>query len=198
MDNTYVIVGLGNPGRKYRFTRHNVGFMAVDLLSVKHNIRVKKIGFKGLYGKGEIHGEKVIILKPQTYMNDSGESIREIIEYYKIKLENLIIIYDDIDLPVGSLRIRAKGSSGTHNGMKSIIYQLENQDFQRIRIGIGKPDEHMDLKAYVLGKFTKEQEGIIAKMVLSAVVAVETTIDSGIQAAMAKCNIQINNRKADE
>lgn len=159
----FVIAGLGNPGAKYADTRHNIGFITVDYLSQQLNISVNKIKHKALVGEGRIGSEKVLLVKPQTYMNLSGESILDVVEYYKLPMENLIIIYDDVDLDKGVLRIRPKGSSGSHNGMKSIIYLLNRDDFPRIRIGIGKQPEYMDLADYVTGKFTKDEIPIMAE-----------------------------------
>ena len=133
----FVVAGLGNPGRKYEKTRHNMGFWAVDRLAEKNDIKIKKIKHKALIGDGIISGEKVLLVKPQTYMNLSGESLREIVDYYNVDLSRLLVIYDDFDIEAGSLRIRKKGSAGSHNGMKSIINQLGSQDFPRIRVGIG-------------------------------------------------------------
>ena len=133
----YVIAGLGNPGKKYENTRHNMGFITIDQLAEKHNIKVDKLKFKALVGEGRIAGQKVMLVKPQTYMNLSGESIREVMNFYKLEPENLIVIYDDIDIEAGTLRIRKFGSAGTHNGMKSVVYQLQSDRFPRIRLGIG-------------------------------------------------------------
>lgn len=133
----YIIAGLGNPGKKYENTRHNMGFTAIDLLAEKFGIKVNKLRFKALTGEGRIAGQKVLLIKPQTYMNLSGESVRMALDYYKEPPENLIVIYDDIDIPTGSIRIRKKGSAGTHNGMRNILYQIQSEDFPRIRVGIG-------------------------------------------------------------
>ncbi|NLM50942.1 MAG: aminoacyl-tRNA hydrolase [Clostridiaceae bacterium] len=182
----YLVAGLGNPGKDYANTRHNVGFMAVDLFSIKNGIKVNKIKHKALIGEGMIEGKKVILAKPQTFMNLSGESIREIVEYYKIPIENLIVIYDDIDLPTGRIRIRKKGSAGTHNGMRNIIYHLQDENFPRIRIGVGKPSG--DLVDYVLGEFSKEEGAIIQSALKNVVDAVEVIISQGIESAMNKYN----------
>ena len=128
----YVIAGLGNPGKKYENTRHNMGFITIDQLAEKHNIKTDKLKFKALVGEGRIAGQKVLLVKPQTYMNLSGESIREVMNFYKLEPENLIVIYDDIDIEAGTLRIRKFGSAGTHNGMKSVVYQLQSDRFPRI------------------------------------------------------------------
>lgn len=184
----FVIAGLGNPGAKYADTRHNIGFIAVDYLSRQLNINVNKIRHKALVGEGYIGAEKVVLVKPQTYMNLSGESIMDVVGFYKLSSENLIVIYDDIDLLPGVLRIRPKGSSGSHNGMKSIIYLLNRDDFPRIRIGIGKQPEYMDLADYVTGKFTKEEIPIMAEAVEKAADAAQEIVLKGIAAAMNKFN----------
>ena len=152
----YVIAGLGNPGKKYENTRHNLGFITLDRLAEKTGIKIEKSKFKSLVGDGMISGEKVILVKPQTFMNNSGEALREVVEYYKVEPEKIIVIYDDVDIPTGAVRIRRSGSSGTHNGMRSIIYQLGFDDFPRIRIGIGKNSD-IELMDYVLGGFDKEE-----------------------------------------
>jgi len=183
----FVIVGLGNPGKSYENTRHNIGFIALDLLAREHDIKVNKIKHKALVGEGFISGQKVLLVKPQTYMNLSGSSVREILEYYKVDPENLIVIYDDIDIPSGNLRIRKKGSGGTHNGMKSIIYDIQSEQFPRIRIGIGK-ETRMDLKDYVLGGFGKDEKKQIEQAVLHAVKAAACIIEKGIEIAMGEYN----------
>jgi PTH1 family peptidyl-tRNA hydrolase len=134
----YIIVGLGNPGKKYENTKHNIGFITLDLLAERNDIKINKIKHKALVGEGFISGLKVLLVKPQTFMNLSGNSVREVMEYYKEDIEKLIVVYDDVDIPMGRLRIRKKGSAGTHNGMKSIIYDLQDDGFPRVRIGIGK------------------------------------------------------------
>ena len=137
----YLIVGLGNPGAKYQFTRHNTGFNAVEVLAQRLEIRLDKLKCKARIGEGRLGDERVVLAQPQTYMNLSGESVRELLNWYKCPLEHMIVIYDDIDLPPGRIRIRAKGSAGTHNGMRNIIYQLGRDDFPRVRIGIGRQPE---------------------------------------------------------
>ena len=154
----YLIVGLGNPEEEYNGTRHNMGFHTINKIANQYQISVTKSKFKGLYGSGIIEGEKVILLKPQTFMNLSGESIREILQFYKIGKEELIVIYDDIDIDPGIIRIRKAGGAGTHNGMKSVIQELNTQDFKRIRVGIGKPKEKEDLIHYVLGAISEEDK----------------------------------------
>ncbi|HHW57551.1 MAG TPA: aminoacyl-tRNA hydrolase [Clostridia bacterium] len=182
----YIIAGLGNPGREYERTRHNVGFMVIDELAKKLGIRVTKLKFKSLVGEGNVKGEKIILLKPQTFMNLSGEALYEAVNFYKINLENVIVVYDDKDLDVGKIRIRKKGSSGGHNGMNSIIYLLNSEEFPRVRIGIGNPGE--DLVNHVLGEFTEEEKKIIKQATEKAAEAVIDIIENGIEHAMNKFN----------
>lgn len=188
LEDLLVIVGLGNPGTKYENTRHNVGFDTVELLSRRHNIKITKLKHKALIGDGDIGGKRVILVKPQTFMNLSGESVREIIEWYKIPVKNIIIVYDDIDLAVGKLRLRPKGSAGTHNGMKSVIYQIQSDEFPRVRIGVDKPPEGWDLANYVLGRFSGDEKKKMEEVIESAADAIETIIKSGIDSAMNKFN----------
>lgn len=188
MDNLYLIIGLGNPGSKYENTRHNVGFDTIDLLAFKHGIKVSKLKHKALSGDGELEGEKVILVKPQTYMNLSGESVRDIIDWYKVPLKNIILIYDDVDLAVGKIRIRPKGSSGTHNGMRSILYHVQSEDFPRIRIGIGRPPNGWDLADFVLSKFSNEERKVVNESIENAAAAVAAILSSGAEAAMNKYN----------
>ncbi|MDA2665356.1 aminoacyl-tRNA hydrolase [Bacillus cereus group sp. Bc011] len=152
-----LIVGLGNPGREYELTRHNIGFMAIDELAKRWNISLNEQKFKGVFGAGFVNGEKVILLKPLTYMNLSGESIRPLMDYYKIDVEDFVVLYDDLDIPVGKLRLRMKGSAGGHNGVKSTISHLGTQEFQRIRMGIDRPKNGMKVVDYILGRFTSEE-----------------------------------------
>ena len=188
MENIYVIAGLGNPGSKYESTRHNVGFNTIDYLSEKFGIKVNKIKHKALVGDGTINGERVLLVKPQTFMNLSGESIREVVEWYKLPTTRLIVIYDDIDLPIGRVRIRPKGSSGTHNGMRSVIYQLQSDDFPRIRIGIDKAPEGWDLADFVLSKFGPEDRKAINESIEKAGEAAAAIVSAGVNTAMNKYN----------
>lgn len=183
-----IIVGLGNPGAKYAGTRHNVGFAVLDELAERHNIRIDTAKHKALIGKGIIDGEKVILAMPQTFMNLSGESVRAIMDFYKCTVEDLIVVYDDIDLDVGKLRIRQKGSAGGHNGMKNIIQHVGSQEFVRIRVGVGKKPDHMDLADYVLSRFGKEDLANIRESCGNACDAVETILADGEVAAMNKFN----------
>ena len=185
----YLIVGLGNPGRNYVGTRHNIGFEAVDTLCAKFDIKMNKEKFRAVCGEGRIAGEKVFVAKPQTYMNLSGESVREIRDWYDIEENHILVIYDDISLPVGKLRMREKGSAGGHNGIKNIIYQLETDVFPRIKLGIGAPEHpEYDVKDYVLGRFSKEEVDILIPVVIRAAEAVETWIAKGAQTAMNQFN----------
>lgn len=152
-----LFVGLGNPGKQYEKTRHNAGFEVIDALATKWSISFNHTKHKGIYGTGEVKGEKVILLKPMTYMNLSGESIAAIMNFFKIDVEDLIVMYDDLDLPPGKIRLRQKGSAGGHNGIKSTIAHLGTQNFNRIRIGIGRPSVPMAIPDYVLGRFTAEE-----------------------------------------
>ncbi|WP_026092435.1 aminoacyl-tRNA hydrolase [Calidifontibacillus oryziterrae] len=155
------IIGLGNPGKNYEKTRHNVGFMVIDELSKRWNIQLNKEKFKGLYGSGIFNGEKVILLKPLTYMNLSGEAIRPLLDYYDINTNDLIVIYDDLDLPTGKIRLRSKGSAGGHNGIKSTIQHLGTENFNRLRIGIDRPTNGMAITNYVLGAFSDDERSAI-------------------------------------
>lgn len=184
MENLFLIAGLGNPGKKFDNTRHNVGFDTIDLLSHRHGIKVTKLKFKALIGEGTIHGTKVVLIKPQTFMNLSGESIRDAVSWYKVPMDNLIIIYDDVDLSLGKIRVRPKGSSGTHNGMRSVIYQLQSDEFPRIRIGIDRPPENWDMADYVLSKFNAEDRGIVSESIDRAANAAALIVRSGTEAAM--------------
>lgn len=188
MEKLTVIVGLGNPGKKYENTRHNVGFCTIDYLSAKYAIKVNRLKHKALIGDGVIEGERVLLVKPQTFMNLSGESINEIAEWYKLPMDSLVVIYDDVDLPAGTIRIRPKGSSGTHNGMKSVIYQLQSDEFPRIRIGIGKAPEEWDLADYVLSRFSGEEGAEIAGSIQRAAEAAVMIVKSGVEAAMNAYN----------
>ena len=184
----YLIVGLGNPEEEYAGTRHNMGFDTINEIKNEYGIEVNKKGFKGLYGKGTIEGEKVILLKPQTYMNLSGESIIEAVKFYKIKQEEFIVIYDDIDIEAGIIKVRKKGGPGTHNGMKSVIQMLATEEFSRVRIGIGQPQDKSNLISYVIGKVPNEEKEILRKGVTKAKDAVIEIIKNGIDSAMNKFN----------
>lgn len=184
----FVLAGLGNPGREYDRTRHNAGFAAIDYLAALYRIPLGKEKFRAVLGDGIIQGEKVILMKPQTYMNNSGEAVRAVLDFYKLEPQKLIVIYDDIDLNVGALRIRTRGSAGTHNGMRSILYHLGTEDFPRIRIGIGKPDPRYDLADYVLGRMNPDEEKALGQAIEKVAEAVSVIMVSGIETAMGRFN----------
>ena len=184
----FLVAGLGNPGLKYLKNLHNLGFMAVELLAEKNGVSFNKKGFKGEYGEKNIAGEKVVFLKPQTYMNLSGESIRELSSFYKIPVGNIIVIYDDADIPIGSLRIRPSGSAGTHNGMRNIVSCLGSTEFKRIRIGT-KPEGDFDILSYVLSDIKKEDEPKFKISVNKAVDAADELIRGlSVEEVMQKYN----------
>jgi len=185
----YLIVGLGNPGKQYDMTRHNIGFHVIDYIADQKSVKVNKLKFKALYGETVIDGEKVLLVKPQTYMNLSGESVREFCSFYKIAPENVIVINDDVSLPPGKIRIRQKGSAGGHNGLKSIIYQLNSDNFPRVKIGVGSPShEGYDLADFVLGRFTKEEIPVLEDAIIRTSKACEEIIAKDVQSAMNKYN----------
>ena len=182
----FLIVGLGNPGSEYEDTRHNIGFKVVDNIAKEYNIEINRQKFKGMCGEGFINGEKVILLKPTTYMNLSGESIREVVDFYKLSNEDVLVIYDDISLDVGRLRIRDKGSAGGHNGIKSIIAHLGTDVFPRIKVGVGQPN--VDLVHYVLGRFSKEEMEILRESIDASTKAAAEMLKSDVKTAMNKFN----------
>ncbi len=183
-----IIIGLGNPTKEYQGTRHNVGFSVIYALSDEYDIRVDIKKHKALIGKGIIGGEKVILAMPMTYMNLSGESVRELMDYYKCDSSDIIVIYDDISLDVGKLRIRAKGSAGGHNGIKNIISCIGTQEFARIKVGVGEKPKHMDLADYVLGHFSKDEQPVIRESTKKAADAVAVILAEDVDAAMNKFN----------
>ena len=185
----YAVIGLGNPGREYVNTRHNIGFDAVDLLGQRNNISINRIKFKSVYGEGYIGDEKVFLVKPQTYMNNSGMSILDLYNYYKIPIQNIIVIVDDVDIKFGTIRIKSRGSGGTHNGLRSIIYHLHRDDFPRVKVGIGKPvNENMDLADFVLGRFDDDDRQVIQVALERTCEAVETIIVDDVNTAMNAFN----------
>ncbi len=184
----YIIVGLGNPEKDYNNTRHNMGFNTINKLAKEFEIEVTKNKFKGLYGTGMIEGEKVILLKPQTYMNLSGESIKEIVQFYKLDMEQIIVIYDDIDIEPGVIKLRKSGGPGTHNGMKSVVHELNTQNFKRVRIGIGAPIEKEELIEYVIGAIPDEEKEKLEKGTDLAKEAIIEIIKNGMDKAMNKFN----------
>lgn len=182
-----IIVGLGNPGKEYEHTRHNAGFDALDRLADKYGITIKTKKFQALIGDGTINGKRVILMKPQTFMNLSGNAVHEIANFYNLTSDDFIVIYDDIDLDVGSIRVRAKGSAGGHNGIKSIIANLDDK-FKRVRIGVGAKKENGDLVDHVLGQMSKADKAEFESALDKAIAAVEETLDNGITSAMNKFN----------
>lgn len=178
----FLIVGLGNPGSQYEDTRHNIGFKIVDNIAKEYNIEINRQKFKGMCGEGFINGEKVILLKPTTYMNLSGESVREVVDFYKLSNDDVLVIYDDISLDVGRIRIREKGSAGGHNGIKSIIAHLGTDIFPRIKVGVGQPN--VDLVNYVLGKFTKEEMEVLNESIDASTRAAKEIISNDVKTAM--------------
>ena len=185
----FIIAGLGNPGAKYESTRHNSGFVFIDMLAAKYGFKVNKIKFKAVTALVEINGHKCLILKPQTFMNESGQSIREAASFYKIPAEKIIVVFDDISLDCGKLRIRRKGTDGGHNGIKSIIYHLNSDNFPRIKLGVGKkPHPDYDLADWVLSSFGSDEAKLMRQAAENAVGAVEMMVNGEIDAAMSKYN----------
>ena len=184
----YIIVGLGNPEQDYSRTRHNMGFDVINKISEKFDIKVNKEKFKALYGTGIINNEKVILVKPQTYMNLSGEAVQEFMNFYKLEDKDLIVIYDDIDTDPGKIRIRKNGGPGTHNGMKSVVSSLNSENFIRVRIGIGTPEHKGDLINYVLGHISDDDYESLQKGIQTGANAVEEILKSGVDIAMNKFN----------
>lgn len=185
----YIIVGLGNPGREYEITRHNAGFLAIDYIAKECGANINKIKFKSLYADAMLNGKRVLLLKPQTFMNSSGEAVRDAAAFYKVPLDKVIVIYDDVSLAVGKMRIRSKGSDGGHNGIKSIIYLTGTDVFPRIKIGVGqKPSPEYDLAAWVLGKFTKPDLELLEKVIIKASEATKILVTGNVEEAMNKHN----------
>lgn len=181
----YIIAGLGNPGAKYEMTRHNAGFLAIDMLAMKQNKEIKRLKFHALTCDAEIEGKKCLLMKPQTFMNNSGEAIGEAAKFYKIPPQNIIVLSDDISLDVGKIRIRRKGSAGGHNGLKSIIAHLDSEDFPRVKIGVGKkPNAYMDLADWVLGRFPKELEPQLKEALENADGAISLIVQDKFDRAM--------------
>ena len=187
----YIIAGLGNPTAQYAGTRHNVGFAVIDVLSAAYGIAVDTRKFNGLIGRGMIGSERVLLVKPQTYMNASGECLREVLNYFKEDISRLIVIVDDINLEPGQLRIRGKGSAGGHNGLKSIISQCGSQDFARIRVGIGEKNPRQDLADYVLSHFSGEEREQMDAAYSLAAKAVRSLMEDGLEAAMNLYNRKV-------
>ena len=185
----WLLVGLGNPGENYARTRHNVGFRVIDRLAAQLGVKVDRAKFRGLYGQGSYMGLKLILLKPQTFMNNSGLSVMDAARFYKLPAERVIVLFDDISLDVGRLRVRADGSAGGHNGIKSIIGALNSQSFPRVKGGVGaKPHPDYELADWVLSNFTKDEEKLLAPVLDDAASAALELIENGVQAAASKFN----------
>ncbi len=185
----YLIVGLGNPGTKYAYTRHNAGFLCLELLAERENVQLRRIKFKGVVGDAQLGGHRCLFLKPQTFMNNSGESVREAAAFYKIPPERVLVIFDDVSLPCGKLRIRRKGSDGGHNGIKSIIYHLGSDAFPRSKLGVGeKPDPEWDLADWVLSPFRKQELTALREASEKACDAAQKIVCGDIEQAMALYN----------
>jgi len=191
LNETFLIVGLGNPGRDYRDNRHNVGFMLMDALALRLNLSFSRLQQKALVTSGEYSGNKLILAKPQTYMNLSDQAVVSMIRFYKLPLSNFIVANDDLDLPLGTIRIRPTGGSGGQKGINSIIENLGTQDFPRMRLGIGRPPGRMQAADYVLQNFGKDELVIVGEMLHKAVDAIFLFAESGLSAAMTKFNGQI-------
>lgn len=184
-----LIVGLGNPGKRFDLTRHNAGFLVLDCLADRLGVKIGKIKFQSLIAETQIDGEKVVLMKPQTFMNLSGEAVRAAAEYYKLASADIIVIYDDVDIAFGTIRLRPKGSAGTHNGMRNIVYQLESDQFPRVRIGIKAEKRDAELYEYVLSRFAKEEEKTLADVLDRATDAVLSIVREGIDVAMNRYNV---------
>lgn len=184
----YLIIGLGNPEPEYARTRHNMGFDTVNIIANKYNIEMNRTKFNAIYGSGNIGDKKVVLVKPQTYMNLSGQAVREFVNFYKVETDNLIIIYDDMDIEKGTMKIRKKGGPGSHNGMKSIVQELSSTEFPRVRIGIGTPEHKNDAINYVIGHVPEEEYELLQKGVEKAAIAVEEIVKNGMDTAMNKYN----------
>ncbi len=185
----FMVVGLGNPGKDYEFTRHNAGFLTLDHIAVEADADIKKLKYKALIGDTVISGHRCLLVKPQTFMNNSGEAVREIAQFYKIPPEKIIVIFDDISLPCGKLRIRRKGTDGGHNGIKSIIYHLNSDNFPRIKVGVGaKPHPDYNLADWVLSTFKKDELEELKKAITKATEVLPFMLDGEIDKAMNKAN----------
>jgi len=184
----YLIVGLGNPGAEYRHNRHNAGFMIVDAMAEAVSIPMRRIEFRAIVGKGILEDRRLIFAKPQTFMNDSGQSVAPLVDYYKIPLEHLLVVHDDLDLPFGTLRLRPSGGTGGQRGMESIVSKLWTYDFARLRVGIGRPPGRMDPRDYVLHDFSPSQQELLPEVLQTAVAAIQRFIRDGIEVAMNEFN----------
>lgn len=188
----FVIVGLGNPGSKYELTRHNIGFLTIDRLAKREGVRVDRIKFKSIIGEMNINGEKVILVKPQTFMNLSGEAVREVMNFYKVDLENLLVVVDDIDITPFTIRLKKSGSAGSHNGMKSIIYNLNDDKFPRLKVGVGNNERKIDLANYVLSGFEKKDQDKLENIIDTSCDAILDFIKNGADYVMNNYNNKLS------
>lgn len=193
-----LICGLGNPGPEYARTRHNCGFMLLDKLAELYGARWQRTKFKGELCRAVIGGERVLLFKPMTYMNNSGEALRAIADYYRLKPEELLVAYDDVDLPLGSLRLREKGSPGSHNGMRSVVKHLNSQNFPRLRIGIGPEPREMDIADYVLSAYHGAEQELLEETLEMAAEAVVFAVRRGLQKSMSRYNGKSKQKKEEE
>ena len=182
----YLIIGLGNPGSRYRFTRHNIGFMVLEKIAARWEVDLKQKSFDALWNRGKIAGINVLLAMPQTYMNLSGNSAEKLLAYFKLDISNLIVIHDDLDLPFGTIRLKSDGGDAGHKGLKSIITSLGSADFMRVRMGIGKPADRTPVEDYVLQKFNVDESALLQQIIQSASEAATDIVISGMQQAMAK------------
>ena len=188
----FLIVGLGNPGNKYELTRHNIGFIILDNLAIKDGIELSGSGFKGIYGKGEYSGKTLYLLKPQTFMNKSGESVKEIKNFYKIPSKQMIIVHDELDISLGKIKIKQGGGTAGHNGLESIKASIGDSDFLRLRVGIGKPDMKGKTVKHVLSTFYKKEIDVLNETIEKAIDAVHEIVENGADSAMNKYNEKNN------
>ena len=195
----YLIFGLGNPGNRYRLTRHNIGFMVLETLAAALEIDLKQKSFNALWGKGKIAGKNVLLAMPQTYMNLSGNAVRELLTFFKANINNLIVVHDDLDLPFGAIRLKTGGGNAGHKGLESIVENLGSADFMRVRIGIGKPTDKARIESYVLERFEPKEEAVLKQVIQSAADAASEIILSDMQTAMVKYHKKnISNLKKED
>lgn len=188
MEGRYLLVGLGNPGRRYRQHRHNIGFMLLDRFTERHGLAFTRVQQRALIATGRFQGIPIVMVKPQTFMNLSGHAVSQLLQYYRIPLSNLLVVYDDLDLPLGTMRFRQAGGTGGHRGMRSIIDQLSSQDFPRLRLGIGRPAGEMDPADFVLRPFRATEVTLLEQTLSEAILGVETFMTEGIAMAMSRHN----------
>ncbi len=188
MDGRHLLVGLGNPGRKYKQHRHNIGFMLVDRFAQRHDLAFSSLQYRALVATGRVQDLALVLAKPQTFMNLSGHPVSQLMRFYRVPLQNLLVVYDDLDLPVGTLRFRQSGGTGGHKGMRSIVEQLSSQAFPRLRLGIGRPAGEMDPADYVLRPFRADEASLLDHIMSEAVSGLETFLTGGIEMAMSRHN----------